>query len=114
MDYLKQMIKSDIQVDISVVNLFLETCSTKQNFKLSIEGYKFSMMHNLVPNEITFGIMIKVFGFARELHKAFELLDLMKVYKINPSIIVFTNLVHISFYNRNPKKAELAFSLFRK
>lgn len=58
--------------------------------------------------------MVKVLGFARQLHKAFELLDLMKVYKIEPSIIIFTNLIHISFYNRNPRKAELAFTLFRK
>lgn len=38
----------------------------------------------------------------------------MKVYSIEPSIIIFTNLIHISFYNRNPRKAELAFTLFRK
>ena len=38
----------------------------------------------------------------------------MKVYNIEPSIIIFTNLIHISFYNRNPRKAELAFTLFRK
>lgn len=58
--------------------------------------------------------MIKIYGFARELHKAFDLLDLMNVYQIKPSIIIFTNLIHISFYNRNPRKAELAFKLIKK
>ena len=58
--------------------------------------------------------MVKVYGFARELHKAFELLELMKAYEIKPSIIIYTNLIHISFYNRNPRKAELAFTLCRK
>ena len=72
------------------------------------------MMKNVHPNEITFGIMIKIFGFSRELYKAFDLLDLMEVYKIKPSIIIYTNLIHISFYNRNPRKAELAFTLFKK
>jgi pentatricopeptide repeat protein len=72
------------------------------------------MMKNIHPNEITFGIMIKIFGFAKELTKAFDLLDLMETYGINPSIVIFTNLIHISFYNKNPKKAELAFNLYKK
>lgn len=38
----------------------------------------------------------------------------MEVYGIHPSIIIYTNLIHVSFYNRKPKKAEIAFSLFRK
>lgn len=58
--------------------------------------------------------MVKVFGFARNLENAFDLLDLMEVYEIKPSIIIFTNLIHISFYCRDPRRAELAFSLFRK
>ena len=72
------------------------------------------MMKNVMPNEITFGIMVKIYGFSRELHKAFELIDLMEVYEIKPSIIVFTNLIHISFYDRKPRKAELAFKLARQ
>lgn len=72
------------------------------------------MMSNIEPNEITFGIMVKVYGFARELQNAFDLLDLMNVYNIQPSIIIFTNLIHISFYCREPRKAELAFLLFKK
>lgn len=108
------MIKSKIKIDVSVINLFLESCSTKDDFKLAEDGYKFTMMQGIEPNEITFGIMVKVFGFARNLEKAFDLLDLMDVYNIKPSIIIFTNLIHISFYCRDPRKAELAFSLFRK
>lgn len=58
--------------------------------------------------------MVKLYGFSRELAKAFELLDLMAVYEIHPSIIIFTNLIHISFYNRKPRKAELAYQLLKK
>lgn len=108
------MIKSKIKIDVSVINLFLESCSTKEDFKLAEDGYKFTMMQGVEPNEITFGIMVKVFGFARNLENAFDLLDLMEVYGIKPSIIIFTNLIHISFYCRDPRRAELAFSLFRK
>ena len=114
LEYVKKMIQAKIKIDVSVVNLFLENCSNKKDFKLAIKGYQYCMMQNITPNEITFGIMIKVFGFSRELYKAFDLLDLMDVYNIKPSIIIYTNLVHISFYNRKVRKAELAFTLLRK
>lgn len=44
LEYIKKMIKSKIRIDVSVINLFLESCSTKDDFKLAIDGYKFSMM----------------------------------------------------------------------
>lgn len=114
LEYVKTMINATKEVDVSVINLFLDSCSNKEDFSLGVKGYQYAMMKNIPPNEITFGIMVKIFGFSRELHKAFDLLDLMEVYEIKPSIIIFTNLIHISFYNRNPKKAELAFTLMRK
>lgn len=114
LDLLKRMIDSDILKDISVVNLFLENCSNKEDFKLGISAYRYTLLKNMIPNDITFGIMIKIFGLSRELYKAFDLLDLLKVYNLKPSIITFTNLIHISFYNRNVRKAELAYTLLRK
>lgn len=72
------------------------------------------MASGITPNEVTFGIMVKVFGFAHELEKAFDLLDLMEVYQIHPSIIIFTNLIHISFYCKQPRKAEMAYNIFKK
>ena len=112
--YLKKMLDVDSQIDVSVVNLFLDSCANTTDYKLGIEAYEYVMMKNINPNEITFGIMIKIFGFARELHRAFDLLDLMAVYEISPSIVIFTNLVHVSFYNKNPKKADVAFTLFKR
>jgi len=114
LDYLKKMLNSDIESDISVVNLFLDSCATNSDYKIAISAYQFAMTKNVSPNEITFGIMIKVYGFAHELQKAFDLLDLMAVFKINPSIVIYTNLIHISFYNKCPKKAETAFALYKK
>lgn len=71
-------------------------------------------MKNMEPNEITFGIMVKIYGFARDLVKAFDLLDLMKVFNVKPSIIIFTNLIHISFACKNPRKAMMAMTIFKK
>jgi len=114
LEYIKKMMTTNVETDISVVNLFLDSCATVNDYKLGITGYQYVMMKNITPNEITFGIMIKIYGFAKELQKAFDLLDLMAAYEIIPSIIIYTNLIHISFYNKNPKKAEQAFLLFKK
>lgn len=65
LDYVKKMINAKIQIDISVVNLFLESCANKDFHKLAVNAYQFTMMNNIDPNEITFGIMIKVYGFAK-------------------------------------------------
>lgn len=112
--FVRQMLESDISVDVSVVNLFLDCCANKGDFRLGIKGYQLADVHKVRPNEVTFGIMIKIYGFSRELGKAFDTLDVMKAYGIKPSIIVFTNLVHISFYSRNLKRVEQAYRLFKK
>lgn len=112
--FIKKMIERNVEIDISVINLFLDSCSNVTDYKLGIQAYQFVMTKNIIPNEITFGIMIKIYGFAKELQKAFDLLELMEVHEIKPSIIIFTNLIHISFYNKNPKKAEVAFLQFKR
>ena len=114
LSYVRKMLESTISVDVSVVNLFLDCCANKFDYKLGIKGYQLADAHKIKPNEVTFGIMIKIYGFSRELGKAFSTLDVMKAYGIRPSIIVFTNLVHISFYSRNLKRVEEAYRLFKK
>lgn len=85
-----------------MVNFFLDSCSNNVDYKLGITAYNYIMMKEVEPNEITFGIMIKIYGFGKELGKAFEILDTMKNYNIEASIVIFTNLIHISFYNKSP------------
>jgi pentatricopeptide repeat protein len=114
LSYVKKMLESSITVDVSVVNLFLDCCANYQDYRLGIKGYQLADTHKIRPNEVTFGIMIKIYGFSRELGKAFETLGVMKAYGIKPSIIVFTNLVHISFYSRNLKRVEEAYRLFKR
>ena len=113
-EYIKKMINAQPDVDVSVINLFLDSCSNSADFALGVAVYEYVMSRNIAPNEITFGVMVKVFGFAKELSRAFDLLDLMTAFDIIPSIVIYTNLIHISFYNRNPKKADVAFTLFKK
>lgn len=74
-EYLKKMLKSEKINDVSVLNLFLESTSTRQDFRMGIEAFKLGMENNLKPNEITFGIMVKLYGFAKELKLAFDLME---------------------------------------
>lgn len=112
--YFKKMLQAPIDVDISVVNLFLDFCANSKDYKYGIKGRALSDKAKITPNEVTFGIMIKLYGFSREIRKAFDSLDLMKAYRITPSIIIFTNLIHISFYSRKFKKVELAYRMLKK
>ncbi len=69
---------------------------------------------NLKPNEKFFGIIIKIFGFARKMDKAFDLLDLMKAFEIKPNLIFITNLLHISFYNGSIKRGLNVYKILLK
>ena len=112
--YFTRLLNSEIKADISIVNLFLDSCASRTDFKLALKIYEQADLHRIRPNEVTFGIMIKVYGFSREVTKAFDLIPVMKAYNIDPSIIVFTNLVHISFYNKKYKKVTEAFTMLKK
>lgn len=112
--YFVKLLNSDVKADVSIVNLFLDSCSNRNDFKLGLKIYEKADLHKIKPNEITFGIMIKIYGFSKDLKKAFDLIPVMRAYDIIPSIIVYTNLVHISFYNRNPRRVGEAFSMFKK
>jgi pentatricopeptide repeat domain-containing protein 1 len=112
--YFLRLLGSEIVADISIVNLFLDSCANYNNYRLALKIYEQADVHKIKPNEITFGIMIKVYGFSREVKKAFDLIPVMKAYNIVPSIIVYTNLVHISFYNKNFRKVEEAYSMLKR
>ena len=111
--YFLKLLNSEIKADVSIVNLFLDSCANYTDYRMALKIYEQADLHKIKPNEITFGIMIKVYGFSKEVKKAFDLIPVMKAYNITPSIIVYTNLVHISFYNRNFRKVEAAYSMFK-
>lgn len=45
------------------------------------------------------------------LNKAFDLVKIMKEREIQPNLIYFTNLVHISFFMKNPQSVEKAYQM---
>ena len=47
--FLKKMIISK-KYDISIINLYLEGCSDKQNFRYAEDAYKFLSLNNIIPN----------------------------------------------------------------
>lgn len=112
--YFLKLLNSNITPDISIVNLFMDSCANYHDFKMGLKIFEQADLHRIRPNEVTFGIMIKVYGFAREVDKAFDLIPVMKAYGISPSIIVYTNLIHISFYNKKLRRVEEAYSLIKK
>ena len=112
--HVQKMLSANFKIDVSVVNLYLDFCAHPKDFKLGLRAWSLAERKHIRPNEVTFGILIKLYGFSRELNKAFALVEIMNAYCIRPSIIVFTNLVHISFYSRKLKRAELAFRLLKK
>lgn len=86
-------------------NYFLEKHSNKEICREGVKHFMSLMNKGLKPNPKTFGVMVKIFGFTGELNKADDLLHLMEAYDYKPNLIYFTNLVHISFYNRKPRHA---------
>ena len=112
--YFLRLLNSTVMADISIVNLFLDSCANYSDYNLALKIYEQADLHKIKPNEVTFGIMIKVYGFSRHVKKAFGLIALMKAYRIVPSIIVYTNLIHISFYNKKLKNVEKAYSMLKK
>ena len=107
------MIDSRITPDTAVINLFLENCFTSKK-DYSSEGIElFEMLQNsrIQPNQVTFSILVKLYGRARKLGKALGVLGVMKSYYVRPGLIVFTNLVQVCF---NAKRAEKAVEMYEE
>ena len=112
--YFKKLLDSNVNPDISIVNLFLDSCANYNDYELALEIFNLADEYKVTPNEVTFGIMVKVYGFAKEIKKAFDLIPVMKAYGIKPSIIVYTNLIHISLYNKKFSLTNKAFFMLKK
>jgi pentatricopeptide repeat protein len=111
---IRQMIDAKIEYDVSIMNLFLENCAASDDHKTGITSFEYLQKRKVLFNEITLGIMVKIYGAQFKLKSAFALIDLFKEIKMKPSLIFFTNLIHVSFFNKKPNKAELAFTLLKK
>lgn len=111
---IKQMIDSKIEYDVSIMNLFLESCASSDDHKIGMSSFEYLHKRKVAFNEITMGIMVKIYGAQFKLKSAFGLLEVFSEINLKPSLIFFTNLIHVSFFNKKPAKAELAFTLMKK
>lgn len=108
------MMDAKVEYDVSIINLFLENCAANDDNKLGVSCFEAFHKRRTVFNDITMGIMVKIYGASFKLKSAFDLLGLMEQYQLRPSLIFFTNLIHVSFFNKKPLKAELAATLMKK
>ena len=113
-EYIQQMLDRKVDYDVSIINLFLENCASSDDLKLGVSSFESLHSKKVVFNDITMGIMVKIYGAAYKLKSAFDLLSIIEEYNLTPTLIFFTNLIHVSFYNKKPVKAELAVSLMKK
>lgn len=111
---IKQMIDSKIEYDVSIMNLFLESCASFDDHKIGMSSFEYLHKRKVAFNEITMGIMVKIYGAQFKLKSAFGLLEVFAEINLKPSLIFFTNLIHVSFFNKKSAKAELAFTLMKK
>lgn len=108
------MIQGDITPDEPIFNLIMDSSADLENFKMGLSVYAIMKKCAVSPNQVTFGTLVKLYGFANMAEEAFRLLDEMRKLSIIPSLIVYTNLMHISFRCERPDLAEKSFMLMTK
>ena len=106
---LNQMIKEGVRPDLQLFHQLLEACANPVYYKQGFEVYSILQCSQVRPTCMTFGTLAKLHGMAGRVEEAFGLVKIMQSWGIEPSLIFFTHLVHISFSNRLPMLAEKAF-----
>jgi len=91
--FLHMMLNSHIRPDEGLINLLLESCYITG--KLDKGNEIFNIMNSLkIPaSNITYSMLIKLYGKVRKIHKAVGVLDIMKQNRVKPNLITYTNLV---------------------
>merc|ERR1719210_942565 len=60
----------------------------------------------VAPTNYTLSVLVKLLGRCGKVHLAFSMVeDITKAYDFRPNIQVYTCLIHVSFANRQPRKA---------
>jgi pentatricopeptide repeat protein len=113
-ELINRMIESKIEYDVSIINMYLESCASSDDMKLGMSSFENLVKKNIQLNDITMGIMVKIYGACFKLKSAFDLLEYIAKHNMHPSLIFFTNLIHVSFFNKKPAKAELVATLMAK
>lgn len=112
--FLREMIGLKISPDLAIFNQIMEACSDMHSYQEGLEAYALLKSSSCVANQVTYGTLVKLMGFAKQHVQAFDICADMKAQKLSPSVIFYTNLSHICFANRRADLAEKAFELMIK
>jgi len=105
MSLFEQLKQENLVLDEIAFNSLLNGCS--KNNKVSYAETVFQSMRELgvKPSNVTFSILVKMYGKAKMLDKAAEIMDLMEVeYKEKPNLFVYTCLIQACVQNMQVKR----------
>merc|ERR1719463_45398 len=105
MSLFEQLKQENLVLDEIAFNSLLNGCS--KNNKVSYAENVFQSMRELgvKPSNVTFSILVKMYGKAKMLDKAAEIMDLMEVeYKEKPNLFVYTCLIQACVQNMQVKR----------
>merc|ERR1719324_929254 len=105
MSLFEQLKQENLVLDEIAFNSLLNGCS--KNNKVSYAETVFQSMRELgvKPSNVTFSILVKMYGKAKMLDKAAEIMDLMEhEYKEKPNLFVYTCLIQACVQNMQVKR----------
>jgi len=84
----------------------MDTCISYRDIEKTQEVYDTMLKHNIEPNYVTFGILIKAYGMNQELNKCFEIFDnYMIKRRVEVNEFTYGALLEACIKNKNLKKA---------
>ncbi|CAL1131864.1 unnamed protein product [Cladocopium goreaui] len=110
MQAIRNMQDSKVEHDAVVYNTCLDACSKKGKLDLVETLIKDMIQHNVPPTNFTLGIVVKAYGRAKQLEKAFQMVEaLPKIGKFKPNGQVWFSLMLSCINNGAPKEAVAVF-----
>merc|ERR1719252_352862 len=105
MSLFEQLKQENLVLDEIAFNSLLNGCS--KNNKVSYAETVFQSMRELgvKPSNITFSILVKMYGKAKQLDKAVQMMEMMEnEYQERPNLVVYTCLIHACVQNMEVKR----------
>lgn len=115
----EDMVQSGQKVDESIYLTLLNTCQKDgpgcENADLTKRLFDDMVARGVKPSGATFSILIKVFGRAKRLDEAFDVLEKMRSsFGLEPSMLTYTCLMQACVRNRQTLKALELFSQMKQ
>ncbi|CAK8989118.1 unnamed protein product [Durusdinium trenchii] len=105
----------NVEHDAVVYNTCMDACSKHSRVELVDQLLEEMLTHKIAPTNFTLGILVKTCARAKQLDKAFEMVDkLPKIGKFAPNQQVWMSLMQCCINNGSPQKALEVFHEMRK